>query len=176
MIRGRTHTTVLRLCGFCLGQPGWAGTRRNITHSHSLWSSIIPICFLHLLRSMASSLFNPSALQSFSTISKFSLVYLLAWHPLLHTQSLSSFRNTCPYHRNLFCCSTEIMSSKLSLPLNSLLATLSCNFSPHIHLTILISAIIFLSYRPGCDFCATYCFAHNCCTISLSLSMIYPYW
>ena len=27
------------------------------------------------------------------------------------TQSLSSFRSTCPYHRNLFCCSTEIMSS-----------------------------------------------------------------
>jgi len=25
-----THTTVLQLCGFCLGQPGWAGTRRNI--------------------------------------------------------------------------------------------------------------------------------------------------
>jgi len=25
-----THTTVLQLSGFCLGQPGWAGTRRNI--------------------------------------------------------------------------------------------------------------------------------------------------
>jgi len=25
-----THTTILRLCGFCPGQPGWAGTRRNI--------------------------------------------------------------------------------------------------------------------------------------------------
>jgi len=25
-----THTTVLRLCGFCPGQPAWAGTRRNI--------------------------------------------------------------------------------------------------------------------------------------------------
>jgi len=25
-----THTTVLRLCVFCPGQPGWAGTRRNI--------------------------------------------------------------------------------------------------------------------------------------------------
>jgi len=25
-----THTTVLRLYGFCLGQPGWASTRRNI--------------------------------------------------------------------------------------------------------------------------------------------------
>jgi len=25
-----THTTVLWLYGFCLGQPGWASTRRNI--------------------------------------------------------------------------------------------------------------------------------------------------
>ena len=34
------------------------------------------------------------------------------------TQLLSSFRSTCPYHyhRNLFRCSTEIMSSNSSLP------------------------------------------------------------
>jgi len=54
-----THTTVLWLCGICPGQPGWAGTRRNIHPLHSSWSSIIPICFLHLLRHMASSVFNP---------------------------------------------------------------------------------------------------------------------
>jgi len=56
------------------------------------------------------------------------------------TQSLSSFRSTCPYHRNLFYCSTEIMSSNSSLSLNPLLGTLSCSLTPHIHLTILISA------------------------------------
>ena len=35
-----------------------------------------------------------------------SLVYLLVWSPPPHffTQSVSSFRNTCPYHCNLFCC------------------------------------------------------------------------
>ena len=60
-------------------------------------------------------------------------------HPYL--LSLSSFCSTCPYHCNLFRCSTEIMSSNSSLPLNSLLGTLSCNFTPHIHLTILISAL-----------------------------------
>jgi len=27
------------------------------------------------------------------------------------SQSVSSFRNTCPYHRNLFCCSTKVISS-----------------------------------------------------------------
>jgi len=50
-----THTTLLQLCGFCLGQPGWAGTRRNI---HPLTLIVVinhPICFLHLLQSMASS-------------------------------------------------------------------------------------------------------------------------
>jgi len=56
------------------------------------------------------------------------------------TQSLSSFRSTCPYHGNLFRCSTEIMSSNPSLSLNSLLGTLSCSFTPHIHLTILVFA------------------------------------
>ena len=35
------------------------------------------------------------------------------------TQSLTSFRSTCPYHRNLFCCNTEIMASNPSLPLNT---------------------------------------------------------
>jgi len=98
---------------------------------------------------MASSLFNLIALQSFSTISKFSLVYLLAWHPRLHTlyiswifftQSLASFHSTCPHHHNLFCCSTKIMSSNPSFSVIPLLGSLSCILTPHVHLTILISA------------------------------------
>ena len=58
------------------------------------------------------------------------------------TQSVSSFRSTCPYHRNLFCCSTciSIISSIPSLSVNSLLGTLSFTLTLHIHLTILISA------------------------------------
>jgi len=56
------------------------------------------------------------------------------------TQSVSSFRNTCPYHRNLFCCSINIISSIPSLSLNSLLGTLPFTLTLHIHLTILISA------------------------------------
>ena len=40
-------------------------------------------------------------------LSKFSLIYLLVWHPQysIHffTQSLASFCNTCPYQCNLFC-------------------------------------------------------------------------
>jgi len=46
VVRGsHIHTTVLRLCGFCPGQPGWAGTRRNI---HPL-TPIVVIKYPHLL-------------------------------------------------------------------------------------------------------------------------------
>jgi len=41
------------------------------------------------------------------------------------TRSVSSFRNTRPYHRNLFCCSINIISSIPSLSLSSLLGALS---------------------------------------------------
>jgi len=132
---------------FVRDNPGEPVPEEIFTH-YSLWSSIIPTCFLHLPRSMASSLFTPRALQSFCTISvqvffglPFGLIPSTSYSVHFFTQLLSSFRSTCPYHRNLFCCSTEIMSSNSSLPLNSLLGTLSCNFTPHIHLTILISAL-----------------------------------
>jgi len=64
-------------------------------------------------------------------------------HFILHTfvhSIIVFFSHTCPYHRNLFCCSTEMMSSNPSLSLSPLLGTLSGSFTPHIHLTILISA------------------------------------
>jgi len=114
------------------------------TYCGHQWSLI---WFLHLLQSMASSLFNLRAWQSFSTIS----VQVFFCLPLglapstsycIHffTQSLSSFHSTCPYHCNLFCCTTKIMSSNPSFSLNPLLGILSCSLTPHIHLTILISA------------------------------------
>ena len=105
------------------------------------------ICFIHPLWSMASTLFNPCAWQSFSTISlqvffglPLGLSPSTSYSIHFFTQSLSSFCDTCPYHRNLFHCSTAIMTSNPSLSLNSLLGILSCSFTPHIHLTILISA------------------------------------
>ena len=105
------------------------------------------ISFFHLPWSIASSLFKLLAWQSFCTTS----VHVLFGLPLglepstsysIHafTQSVSSFRSTCPYHRNLFCCSINIISSITSLSLNSLLVTLSFALTLHIHLTILISA------------------------------------
>jgi len=74
------------------------------------------ISFFHLLRSITSFLFKLRAWQSFCTTS----LHVLCGLPLglkpstsysLHffTQSVSSFRNTCPYHRNLFCYSINII-------------------------------------------------------------------
>ena len=74
-------TTILWISGLCPGQPGWAGSRRNSpTHTYRGHQSSL-ICFLHFLRSMASSLFNLHAWQSFfhNLSPKFSLVYHLAW-------------------------------------------------------------------------------------------------
>jgi len=70
-------------------------------------------------------------------------------HFILHTfQSLSSFCSTCPYHRNLLCCSTEIMLSNPSLSKLNLEGTLSCSLMPHIHLPAEVPPH-FLSYGPG---------------------------
>ena len=84
------------------------------------------ISFCHLPRSIASFLFKLRAWQSFCTIS----IHVLFGLPLglepstsysIHffNKSVSSFCNTCPYHRNLFCCSINIISSIPSLSLNS---------------------------------------------------------
>ena len=92
--------------------PGRSVPEETLTHSHPSWSSGI--------------LYQ---LPPFTTI-----------HSILFTQSSSSFRNTCPYHRSLFCCNTNAMSSIPSLSLSSILGSLSFSLVPHIHLTILISA------------------------------------
>jgi len=74
------------------------------------------ISFFHLPRFIASCLFKLHAWQSFCTTSfhvPFGL--LLGLEPStsysIHffTESVSSFRSTCPYHCNLFCCSFNII-------------------------------------------------------------------
>ena len=105
------------------------------------------ISFFRLLWSIASSLFKLRAWQSFFTTSvhvlfglPFGLEPSTSYSIHFFTQSVFSFHNICPYHRNLFCCSINIISSIPSLCLNSLLGTLSFTLTLHIHLTILISA------------------------------------
>jgi len=150
-------------------------THTNLDHQSSL------ICFLHLLRSTASSQFNLCASQSFFTaLSKFSL----AWHPPLHTPYISS-----PNHCLLFASHAHTIATSFAVvprlchiillsSLNPLLGTLSCSLMPHTHLTILVcarrsaSSLRFLQART--HFHATYYFAHNCCKISLSQTIIYP--
>ena len=124
--------------------------------------------FPHLLRSLASSLFSLRARQSSLTTS----LQVLFGLPLGHgpsnsyythffTQSSSSFRSTCPYHRSLFCCNTNAMSSipyyNHSLSLISLLGNLSFSLTrynathppDHSQLCSLKCHLIFFPYRPG---------------------------
>ena len=103
------------------------------------------ITFLHLQRSTASSLFSLRAWQSSRTTS-FQVLFGLplglepstSYSMHFFTQSSSSFRST--YQRSLFCCNINAMSSTPSLSLSSLLGSLSFSLTPHIHLTIVISA------------------------------------
>ena len=76
------------------------------------------INFLHQLQSIASSLFSLCAWQSFSTTSLQVLFGLplglgpsTSYSMHFFFQPLSSFCNTCPYHCNMLCYSTESMSS-----------------------------------------------------------------
>jgi len=107
----------------------WRQKKHSRTHHPDHHPTFIS--FFHLPRSTASSLFKLHAWQSFCTTSFHVLFGLpLGLQPStsysIHffTQSVSSFRSTCPYHRSLFCCSISIISSIPSLSLNSLLGTL----------------------------------------------------
>jgi len=97
----------------------WYQKKHSPTHrpDHPIF-----ITFFHLPRSIASSLLKLPAWQSFWTTSFHVLFGLpLGLEPStsysihLFTQSVSSFRSTRPYHRNLFCWSINIISSIPSL-------------------------------------------------------------
>ena len=139
-------TTTIVLRPFVWDYPGESVPEETFAHPPS-WSSsslyqLLPSATIHSILP-----FKLCAWQSFCTTS----LHILFGLPLglepstsysIHffTQSVSSFHNTCPYHRNLFCCSINIISSIPSLSLNSLLGTLSFTLTLRIHLTILISA------------------------------------
>jgi len=106
-------------------QVGWYQKKHSPTHTHPDHRTSF-IFFLHLQRSMASSLFSLQACQSSWTTS----LQVLFGLPLglgpstsqsmyFFTQLSSSFHSTCPYQRSLFCCNTNAMSSIPSLSLNS---------------------------------------------------------
>jgi len=153
-------------------------TEETITHSHSSWSSIIPICFLHLLQSMASSLFNQRVLQSFSTISL--QVFLLAWHPPLHTPYISSSNHYLLFatHAHTIATCFAVVPKLCHLNLVSLSTLYSELYFVTSHHTFILPFSSLTSEVPPhfpflqarSHFHATYCFTHNYWTISLSLS------
>jgi len=110
--------------------PGEPVPEETFTHSHLLWSSIVP----YLLQ--PSNTIHGILTVQFTCLTGFfhnlfpSFLWSTSWpgtlHFILHnffTQLLSSFRSTCLYHHSLFCCSTKIMSSNPSLSLIALLGT-----------------------------------------------------
>jgi len=111
-----THTLIPWLSRFCLGQPGWAGSRRNI---HPLTPIVV---IIHPLS--ASSIFYDAWHPLFSiyvtdslfpqSLSKFSLVYryLLAWHPPLHTPYIS-----LPNHCLLFTAHAHTITTSFAVVL-----------------------------------------------------------
>jgi len=101
------------------------------------------------------SLFLSTSLQVLFGL-PFGLAPSTSYSTHFFTESLSSFHNLCPYHHNLFCCSTKIISSNPSLSLNYTWSSIFYHNvthpSDHSHLcplTPLKWHIIFFSYRPG---------------------------
>jgi len=95
------------------------------------------ISFFHLPWSIASFLYKLRAWQSFCTTSFHVLFDIpLGLEPStsysIHffTQSVSSFRSTCPYHRNLFWCSIDIIHLFLVFLLTPYLELCLCKIVP----------------------------------------------
>ena len=95
---------------------GWYQKKHSLIYTHADHQTSF-INFLHLLRSIASSLLNLRAWQSFpQPLSKSSLVFLfLSWtlssYSMYFFTRSSSFCNTCPYYHRPFWCNTNAMSS-----------------------------------------------------------------
>ena len=131
----------------CPGLPGRPVPEETFTHSRPSWSSDIPYqlppsstiytVFLVQFTCLTFLFHNLFPGPVWSSSWSGALYFIL--HAFLHP-IIISFRSTCPYHRSQFCCNTNVMSSIPNLYLSSLLGNLSFSLTPHIHLTILISA------------------------------------
>ena len=148
-IQSHTHTTALLwLSGFCPGLPRWSDTRRNI--------QLTPILIINHPLSASSIYCNP-------------------WHPpcsvyvpdnLFCTISLQVFFGLPLGLAPSTSYSIHFFFFSQHMPIPSQLAVLPKLY----HLILVPLSTPFLQARS--HFHATYCFTHNCCTISLSLSMI----
>jgi len=125
-----THTQPFKFNGLWSG-TAWVGQyqkKHSPTHTHPDHQTSF-INFLHLLRSIASSVFSLRAWQSFLTTSL--QVFLLVLDPLLHTTCISSSSH------HLFAARAHTIACCYIYSLSQLL---TWSLTPHIHLTILISA------------------------------------
>ena len=143
MTHSTTATTTAVLQTTQRGELSWY-QKKNILPLTPILITNHPLSPSSIYYNHPCSIYLPDSLFA-PSLSKFSLVYLLTWHLALHTPYISSHNHyillATHAHCNLFCCSTEIMSSNPSLSLNSWLRTQSFTLMPHIHLTILISAL-----------------------------------
>jgi len=154
-------TTTTILWPFVWDYPGEPVPEETFTHSHLCWSSTIlyqlsPSTTIHSILPIQFKCltFCTTSLQVLFCL-PLGLAPSTSYSIHFFTQSLSSFCNTCPYHHNLFCCSTKIMSSNPCFSLKSLPGTLSFTLMPHIHPTIFISvcwSATSFSYKSGLTF------------------------
>jgi len=121
-----TTTTITVVWPFVRDYPGEPVPEVTLTHPPS-WSSsnlcqLLPSTSIHSIL-----LVQITCLAIFFCTTSFHVLFGLplglepstSYSTHFFTQSVSSFRSTCPYHCNLFCCSINIISSIPSLSLNS---------------------------------------------------------
>jgi len=76
---------------FVRDNPGELVPEETFTHSHQSWSSVIPYLLSPSITIHGILPLQFTCVTVFpQSLSKFSLVYLLAWHPPLHTPYISS--------------------------------------------------------------------------------------
>jgi len=169
------------------GLTGWASNRRNI---HTL----TPILVINYPLSAFSiyndpwhppcSIYVPDSLLA-QLLLKSSLVYLLVWHPPLHTPYISS-----PNHCLLFAAHVHTVATcfaavpRLCYLILVFFSTLYLELYllPQHHISIWPFSSLpaevplhFLLLQARCYFHATYYFAHSC-TVSMTFSVIHPCW
>jgi len=116
------------------------------------------------------SIYVPDSLFA-QSLSKFSLVYLLVWHLPLHTPYISS-----TYHCLLFAARAHTIATCCAVVPRLCHLILVYLSQPFTWNYLLANTTHPSAHWARSHFHAAYYFAHNCCTISLSLSIIHPYW
>ena len=188
VVPDNSHRAVKRLCvcvccyyhftALCPWLPGWANTRWNIYVFIPILYLLPPFTTIHNILPVQFTcltifLHNLCPNILWSTSWSGTLCFMLH----IFTQLLFSFRNPWPCQCNFFC-STEIMSSNLSLSLNFLLGTLIFYLNAthpyyHSHVCLLKCLLIFF-LQVRSHFHATYYFAAPRLLIKSNINSSFP--